>query len=187
MTGADLRQALLHFQGELYRIQTELNTAANRRAQYLYMGGALLGLLGFVLIAGFCALTAWALGHSIHERSVGLAFGSAALGALGATASVSLMASLGHLRVDPAAGIYALPRLGALRPSVGAIFGLALYFALRSGVVDIGQSTKSFYLFGFFAFAAGFSERLVPDMVRRAEAQFAATRSSDPIDPPSAD
>lgn len=184
MTLEDLAEALEHYYDQLYRIQIELNTAANRRAQYLYVGGALLGLLAFAIIAAVSAFVAWGLRHSVYEREVAFGFGSAAAGALGSAASVSWRAATGHLRVDPAAGIGALPRLGALRPSIGAIFGLALYFALRSGIIDIGQSSTDFYFYGFFGFVAGFSERAVPDLVRRAEGYFAVQQSSDPISSP---
>ena len=56
-------------------------------------------------------------------------------------------------------------------PLVGAIFGLAAYFALQSGFIDAGH--QNFYFFAFFAFVAGFSERLLPDLVRRTEATVA--------------
>src|SRR5438045_2111367 len=104
MTAEDLAEALDHYYDQLYRIQIELNTAANRRAQYLYVGGALLGLVAFLLIAALIAIVAWGLQHSVYQREVAFGFGCATAGALGAAASVSWRAATGHLRVDPAAG-----------------------------------------------------------------------------------
>jgi hypothetical protein len=186
MTEAELSEAIDHYYVQLYRIQLELNTAALRRAQYFYTGGALLGVVGFSIIATACAGIAWLLGHSIHARPVAIAFGCAISGALGATASVSWRASLGSLNLDPAAGIGALPRLGSLRPSLGAIFGLAIYFGLKSGVIEIGQAHKSFYFFGFFSFVAGFSERALPDLIRRAEHRLQPGTNSNPLSSPEA-
>ena len=53
-----------------------------------------------------------------------------------------------------------LRRLGFFRPFVGAIFGVALYFLLRSEILDIKftAAAKPYY-YGFAAFLAGFSER----------------------------
>jgi hypothetical protein len=70
------------------------------------------------------------------------------------------------VQVDWEFGKDTLRTLGALRPFVGAVFGLMTYFALKSGVVDLkvsGQQSSYFYV--LFAFAAGFSERLAPDML----------------------
>ena len=72
---------------------------------------------------------------------------------------------IGELRVDAGAGVFTLRGLGAVRPIVGSIFGVAAYFALKSGFITLG--TDNIYFFTFFSFVAGFSERLLPDLVRR--------------------
>src|SRR5690606_41780711 len=61
-----------------------------------------------------------------------------------------------------------LRTLGALRPFVGGVFGVATFFALKSGVValDVGDS-KSSYFYILFGFVAGFSERLAQDIDRK--------------------
>jgi hypothetical protein len=183
VTESELKHALEHYYEQLFRAQVELNTSARRRAQYLYMSGALVGLVGFAIMATALAGIVEALGYSIRVRPTDIAFGCAIAGALGATASVSWRASLGSLQLDPAAGISALSRLGALRPSLGAIFGVAIYFGLKSNVIDLGQTNRDFYFFGFFSFVAGFSERALPDLVQRAESHLDVTRSSDPVSP----
>jgi hypothetical protein len=181
---SELHASLDHYYEQLYRIQVELTTAAIRRAQYRYVGGAALGLLAFGLLSAIAAAVAWLIGHSVHEKQVALAFACATAGALGAAARASWRAAFGDLLVDPAAGIAALPRLGAIRPTVGAIFGLAVYFALESGFIRIGEVNRNVYFFTFFSFVAGFSERLVPDLIRRAEERLAGRPTSDPISPP---
>ncbi len=73
----------------------------------------------------------------------------------------------GKVRVDWEFGKDTLRTLGALRPFVGAVFGLMTFFALKSGVValDIANNSKSTSFYVLFAFAAGFSERLAQDML----------------------
>src|SRR5207247_887003 len=170
ITTEQLDEAIAHYYQQLFRAQVELNTAALRRAQYKYTSGALVGLVLFAVIAStLAAITQYVFNRSIYHDVIAVAFGCAVAGGLGASASVSWRATFGNLRFDPAAGIAALPRLGALRPGVGAIFGLATYFALKSGFIRVGHENENFYFFAFFSFVAGFSERLVPDLVRRAE------------------
>ena len=57
--------------------------------------------------------------------------------------------------------------LGALRPVLGAAFGLVLYFAVASGLLDIfklpSESPQRFFAFFVIAFLAGFSERWAQD------------------------
>ena len=63
--------------------------------------------------------------------------------------------------VDYEVGRPALRFLGSVRPFVGAIFGLALYFVIKAGLLQIepNKSGTSFYWYTSLAFLAGFSER----------------------------
>jgi hypothetical protein len=145
--------------------------AAARSGQYEYMWGALTGFVVVIAGGGLLAeLVAWIVGHSIRESLVATALACGAAGALGSCASVSWRVTAGEtLRLDPGAGTLALRRLGTLRPAIGAAFGAAIYFALKSGFLNIGAENRNFYSFAFFAFVAGFSERLIPDLIRAAE------------------
>src|SRR5262249_6415574 len=94
-------------------------------------------------------------------------------GALGSCVSVSWRLTIGQmLRLDAGASILALKRLGTLRPAIGTAFGIAIYFALKSGFINVGSDNKNFYFFVFIAFVAGFSERLVPDLIKATESRF---------------
>jgi hypothetical protein len=56
----------------------------------------------------------------------------------------------------PRPGLYAL---GAYRPIVGAIFGVAMYFLVSTSLLQIEPKTKSFAFYVTVAFLSGFSER----------------------------
>jgi hypothetical protein len=182
MTPDDVRLALQHYYDSIKSTQIDYSFAAARTAQYTYMRGTLLGV---VLLGVLCATVATGIavfGYSVASEPVATAFACAIAGGFGAAASVSWRVTTGEfITLDLGAGLLTLRALGSLRPLIGAIFGLAIYFALKSGFIDIGQSDKDFYFFAFLAFVAGFSERAVPDLLRGAERRLAgsdATRST---------
>lgn len=63
-----------------------------------------------------------------------------------------------------------MQRVAAFRPFIGGVFGLLVYFALQGGVIrQLDVPTDERDRFAFFlvlAFAAGFSERLVKEVLR---------------------
>jgi hypothetical protein len=75
--------------------------------------------------------------------------------------------STGSVRLDWEFGKDTLRTLGALRPFVGAIFGLMTFLALKSQIVNltVGDGGSSSYYYIVFAFVAGFSERFAQDML----------------------
>ena len=79
-------------------------------------------------------------------------------------------------------------RLGSFRPFLGAVFGLVIYFALESGLLQIAvpdsnaatdATDVSLYFLAFIAFVAGFSERLAQVVLGKAERTVAATFEQD--------
>ena len=149
------------------------------------MAGAFFGLVW--LVGGISVVIAtsitWMTDYSVTQSAIATAFTCAIAGALGATASVSWRVTAGTLRVaDPGAGVLTLRRLGIVRPPIGAVFGLALYFGLKSGFINIGEDNKNFYFFAFLAFVAGFSERAVPDLIKTAEQRLGG--GEPPASPP---
>jgi hypothetical protein len=177
MTLEQFRAALKHYAEMIASIEADLGVAAKRRAQYIYLGGTFLGVLGLVplLVAG--AVVARIAGHSVlHDSRLATAFACAVAGGFGACASVSWRVSLFRgLDVDAGASILTLRSLGMVRPWIGALFGVAFYFALKSGFVDIGDHNRNFYFFAFLSFVAGFSERMIPDLLRSTEQKFAGS------------
>jgi hypothetical protein len=76
----------------------------------------------------------------------------------------------GKFNVDFELGRPLIQRRGLYRPFLGAIFGIALYFLLASGIakVDVSQDQQLYY-YGFAAFLMGFSERFATVMFGTAE------------------
>lgn len=144
---------------------------ARRQAQLVYVGGMLLGvvaLLGIVLgILAILHVTADIRWLPHKDQSIGSLtplYLCAISGALGADVSVASRIDENSFAVDYELGRVTLLLLGAIRPLLGAVFGIALYAALASGVVDLlkvpdDDVTKQLLFFLIVAFLAGFSER----------------------------
>jgi hypothetical protein len=185
LTPEEVRLALKHYYGLLDAADRDYNVAAGRTSQHVYMAGTFFGLV--VLVGGISVVIAAGIrlisDYSVTEEAIATAFACAIAGALGATASVSWRVTAGTFRLaDPGAGVLTLRRLGFVRPPIGAVFGLALYFGLKSGFINIGDDNENFYFFAFLAFVAGFSERAVPELIRTAEQRLGG--GEPPASPP---
>jgi len=150
---------------ELQQVRTYYYNAAQRCGQITYLAGALLGILPPILLA----VIVWLLGLADNASpTTRTGFACFAAGAVGALVSVMSRMNSGHVQVDWEFGKDTLRTMGSMRPVVGAVFGLAVFFALKSGVVDLtlsGDSNRNFFFYVVFSFAAGFSERLAQDML----------------------
>jgi hypothetical protein len=144
--------------------------AADKVARMVYVSGLFAGVGAMLPVALLGGLGLWIFG-ALHVDRPGTQafFACLTAGALGAFVSVlSRMASPAKFELDPEVGRRALFYLGAYRPLVGAIFGLALYFLLQSSLLQV-QSGKEFATFVVGAFLGGFSERFVKVMLSSAE------------------
>jgi hypothetical protein len=137
--------------------------AANGQAQIVYFAA-------MAVVAA--ALGALALIGSWWVQIPGVAsdqylYGCVAAGALGAVVSVIQRINSGTFDLAYDVGRPYVAFLGALRPVLGAAFGLLLYFAVASGLVNIFKlptdSPQRFFAFFVIAFLAGFSERWAQD------------------------
>jgi hypothetical protein len=143
-------------------IKTYYRQAAVRSGQIVYVGGMLLGMVVPLALA----IAGWIVIGKDHTSDVGIGLLCFSVGAVGALMSVMSRLSSGKVRVEWEFGKDTLRTLGALRPFVGAVFGLMTYLALRSGVIaDLSNRAGRSYYYIVFAFAAGFSERLAQDML----------------------
>jgi len=137
--------------------------AANGQAQIVYFAG--MAAVGAAL-GTFALLGSWwiPLPGILDDRDF---YGSTAAGAFGAIVSVIQRINSGHFDLTYDVGRPYLTFLGGLRPVLGAGFGLILYFAVTSGLLDVfsipDEGTERFFSFLVIAFLAGFSERWAQD------------------------
>jgi hypothetical protein len=135
--------------------------AAQRHAQVRYGAGMALGV--FVL-----TLLCIALAIVFAVRDVPAWYGIAcATGGLGAVVSVLQRMASGRLKLDYSAGNGMLVTLGAVRPLIGAIFGMVVFAIFDGGwlpSIEVSHdSPVSFY--AVLGFLAGFNERFAQDML----------------------
>jgi hypothetical protein len=146
---------------ELVKIERYYHRAGTKAGRIVYVSGMLLGLAALAVLVALVAMVLWAAETSpAAQQAVLVSIGGGALGAL-----VSAMARMGagadRFKVDFEVGRPLLRRLGFYRPLVGAVFGVAVYFLLASGVLTepAVHDGREIYFWGTVAFLAGFSER----------------------------
>ncbi|HUP32772.1 MAG TPA: hypothetical protein VM184_07030 [Gaiellaceae bacterium] len=154
---------------ELDLIDASYEQAASREAQIVYLGGMLTGVLALCAVAVPIGLL---LSGTDVPVDLTIFFGSLIAGALGALVSVVTRMSADKFHVRHEVGRGYVQRVAAFRPFIGSIFGLLVYFALAGGLIrqinlpDTESGRFAFFL--VFAFAAGFSERMVKEVLRSA-------------------
>jgi hypothetical protein len=152
-------------ENQLAEARALYSKAAQRQARLRYFLGVLIGLAIAAPAMGLAALLI-ALGHIDGFSPVDF-LGVASAGALGAAVSVLTRLSSNGLVLDVEADSNELLRLGAVRPFLGSVLGLAAYWLLAGGLIPIkvpsGSSAFNFY--AGLAFLMGFSERFAQDML----------------------
>ncbi|MGE5689146.1 MAG: hypothetical protein ACM33B_01185 [Pseudomonadota bacterium] len=183
-TAEETARVVKHEQDEIERVESYYRYAAVRAAHVTYLGGVLLGVAPLLVLGALFRLLYSA---SIAGNDVRTAFACFAAGGIGALVSVMSRLTSGRLNVDYDIGRDTLRALGALRPFVGGVFGLASFFALKSDIVNLqvgrGENT-SFAFYVFFAFLAGFSERWARDMLLGAGARISPRPGEQDERPP---
>jgi hypothetical protein len=150
---------------EMRDIQGYYDRAGENAARIVYFQGMALGAftLGVPLI--LAALVGWYKDGfgvvDLHEPRIQYLGVCITMGALGAIVSVmTRMATPGSFNTDFEVGRKPVRRLGYLRPFIGATFALALYIAVKSDLLQLGNvATPGIYFFATVSFLAGFSER----------------------------
>jgi hypothetical protein len=164
-------------------VETRLRVAAATRAQFWYVQGMLTGVIGAMAIGAVAGVSMSQLQqHLIPPPSF---VGSLVAGAFGASVSVLSRMTRGGLTVDPEAGRGMLWFLGIIRPLVGAVLAVALFFAISAGVIPLRvpvDETANLAFFVTVGFLAGFSERYAQDMLLLAgrDRGVAATQGTQP-------
>ena len=170
---------------QLQQAQAYYARAGENSARIVYFRGMIIGTALCGLGIGLAAVILWAVGDlHPHRTATRELFASVAMGAVGAIVSVmGRMASSSGFNLDYEVGRKSVRRLGSLRPWIGATFALAIYLALKSSLLQIGQVNKpDIYFYATIAFVAGFSERRAKVLLDGIGGG-AGTAASDPVPP----
>jgi hypothetical protein len=147
---------------ELAAVGRSYRQSANGDAQLVYFAGMAVGIaaLGLLYLSAGSILDR----EGVNAETI---VGCLVAGALGAVVSVIARVNSGSFSLDEDVARGYTLFLGSLRPWIGSIFGLLIYFAVTSNFVQVFEvpkdATEAFYFFCVLAFAAGFSERWAQD------------------------
>lgn len=170
---------------KLTEVEAYYHRAASQAGRIVYASGMLVGVLFIAVLGG---LAAWLLSttdmSAAHRELVLLCYGAGAIGALVSTLSRMGNPEAGKFNVDFELGRPLIRRLGIFRPLVGGVFGVALFFLLASGLLDLkpGSGQEPYY-YGIAAFLAGFSERFATGMLSGAEHRLVPGQPAEPSRP----
>lgn len=142
------------------------------------LGVAVLALLGWILYLA-----------PASPLDLALTMGILTAGGFGAVVSVMVRISHGRLEIDPRAGLYAAGLSGAFRPVLGAVFGVAIYVVVMSGLLPVevpAEAGARAHFFYALAFLAGFSERLAQDVFIRSGQGLIGSMGDSPSKGPAA-
>lgn len=147
---------------QLADVRRSYRDSANGDAQLVYFAGMAVGIAALGVLY---ATAGSILDHEgVHASTI---VGCLVAGALGAVVSVIARVNSGSFSLDSDIARGYTLFLGSLRPWIGSIFGLLIYFAVTSDFIQIfkvpADETEAFYFFSVLAFGAGFSERWAQD------------------------
>jgi hypothetical protein len=147
---------------ELARIEGYYLRAAAKAGRIVYVTGMLAGAFIFVAGASIAAMLLSRFSDN-WDRDMQVFLLCLGAGAVGALVSVLSRMSSGDeekFNIDFEVGRPLLRRLGLYKPLVGTVFGVIMYFLLRSGLLLTSpKPAQELYFYGAVAFLAGFSER----------------------------
>ena len=149
---------------ELAQVESYYDRAGEKTGRLVLFWGMLIGILVLALLAiPGAALYAIFGTHALTSEAPKTFFVCYGMGAVGAIVSVMMRMAVKDSAgfIDYEVGRPSLRRVGSFRPIIGAVFGVVVYFALKSGIIQLSTGTgkPSIYFYATFAFVAGFSER----------------------------
>jgi hypothetical protein len=175
-------QEIEAYKRDLQYISGYAGEAGKRAARVVYLKGLLWGVLALAALAPPLAYLLSSV--SVPDVDSTLFVGCLVAGSLGAVMSVLIRLGGDSLDVDHQFGREYLTSLAAVRPLIGAVFAVLLYFAFKGNLVkQVDVSRHGAGEFAFFvtsAFAVGFSERFAKQIVRTGEMGAGASPSVAP-------
>jgi hypothetical protein len=151
--------------GELAKVEGYYERAGSNAGRLVYFWGMMIGVIAIAVLAPVVAAIFLLFDlYDSHTRELQTFFACYAAGAVGAIVSVMSRMNRGEDRfaIDYEVGRNSIRRIGSFRPFLGAVFGVVLYFALSSGILQTEippDDSQAFFYYGTLAFIAGFSER----------------------------
>jgi hypothetical protein len=172
--GREYHSQLVNLDHEFAAARAQFRKAGQRNAQSRYTLGMLVGASALSILTAIVLGTFW-----IWTVPAQYAIAMPA-GGIGAIVSVLQRMSTGKLVLDSDAGRDMIEFFGAVRPFIGAIFGLALMALLIGGLllpveIPTGDALPFFAGIGFLA---GFNERWAQDMLKTSTDTIDGARQS---------
>ena len=159
---------------KLAECEAYYHRAASKAGRIVYASGMLVGVWLAALFGAVAGFLLWTGGVGDDRLTILTCFGAGAIGALVSALSRMSRVEHGRFNIDFELGRPLLRRLGVYRPFLGGAIGVALFFLLASGLLDIQvDDAQKPYYYGFFAFLAGFSERFASVVLGAAEHRLA--------------
>jgi len=180
-------KSLTVLEGELGHAREYYDELVQRKARFRYLAGMIPTGLLFLPVLGFSLVgILMKADPSVTEFDLGVGAACFIAGGFGAIISVMIRASSGRLRLQPGMGNQ-LMVLGAFRPIIGAVFGVAFYVLMKGGLLPIAipdDVSVQAYFYPGIAFLAGFSERLAQDTLKRTGDRLGGTLAEGSVGPP---
>lgn len=155
---------------------------ANKATQYAHFV-YLLSTLFFSASLFFCGLFALEIYGPVEHESVFFVWGGI-LGTIGALISVLLRSK--NIEVDPYASRFYIALQAIARSLLGFIFGIVAVLVIKANLL-VGFADANIFLISSVALVAGFSERLVPEVLASIESRTLRIKKEEPNDSVNAD
>jgi hypothetical protein len=166
--GEEFETKIRNLRSELISERHRFREAAQRIAQGRYWQGTMVGAFMLFLFSLLLGLVFWWRGA---DAAYGIALPA---GGIGAMVSVLQRMTSRKLVLDVDAGRDLIEAFGAIRPLIGAVFGMALMALLLGGLIpaiDIPEGRELAFFAGL-GFLAGFNERWAQDMLKGSAGQL---------------
>jgi hypothetical protein len=148
---------------ELRRVETYYDRAGEKTGRLIYFWGMMIGVLtlGALGAAGAALYSLPPQNNLSDTKTFFVCYGMGAVGAVISVLTRMSQTTDGDAFIDYEVGRPALRRVASFRPVIGAVFAVVLYFALKSGLVNVetGVENTTTFFYAALAFIAGFSER----------------------------